>query len=95
MDLELVQIIAALLGAGGGLALLIQTARELAKWASGREGRARVRRKSIEQERDDADAYRRVIAEYASLLIRMLHEAGITAPPWPKNPNEPPEKETS
>lgn len=94
MDLELVQIIAALLGAGGGLALLIQTGRELARWLSGRDGRARVRRKSIEQERDEADAYRRVMAEAASRWRRMLLEAGIDPGPWPANPNEPPDKET-
>jgi hypothetical protein len=92
---ELAQNIFTLLGAGGGLAIAVQAGRAIFKWLSGGDARRRMRRKSAEQERDEADAYRRVIAEYASGLIRQLREAGLEPPPWPRNPNDPPHKERS
>lgn len=90
---ELAQNLFTLLGAGGGLAILFQTGRAIFKWLSGGEARRRMRRKSAEQERDEADAYRRVIAEKASEWRRMLLERGVDPGPWPDNPNDPHPKE--
>jgi hypothetical protein len=99
---ELSQAIFALLGTGGGLALIFQAVRAIVKWMAGSEARRQLRRRSAEQqiaeardERDKADSYRRVIAEHASRWRRMLLEAGIDPGPWPENPNDPhPPKET-
>lgn len=76
-----------MLGASGVLLAIVQG---LFKQVSGKARRQRAanataesqRVKAIEQ-RDQADAKRRIIAEYASRLRRQLLELGATPEEWP------------
>lgn len=91
------QLIATILGAGGGGAVLLALVNGLIKWLSGASGRERARNTSLEaqraaavKERDKASARadaaavrRRQTEEYASRLRRQLIEAGLTPGEWP------------
>lgn len=91
------QLIATVLGAGGGGAVLLALVNGLIKWITGAAGRERSRNTSLEaqraaaiKERDQANdradvaAVRaRMTAEYASQLRRQLIEAGFTPGDWP------------
>ncbi|MEX1078871.1 MAG: hypothetical protein WED09_07170 [Homoserinimonas sp.] len=91
------QLIASLLGAGGGGAVLTAAITGLVKWKSGEAGRERVRNTNLEsqrmkaieerdkanEERDMAAVRRRQTEEYASRLRRQLIENGITPGEWP------------
>lgn len=84
------QLIATLLGAGGGGAVLLALTNGLVKWLSGASGRERIRNTDLETQRaeavaraDTADLRRRLTAEYASRLRRQLIENGVTPEDWP------------
>lgn len=91
------QLIASLLGAGGGGAVLLALTNGLVKWLSGASGRERIRNTDLETQRaaaveerdaavaraDTADLRRRLTAEYASRLRRQLIENGVTPEDWP------------
>lgn len=91
------QLIATVLGAGGGGAVLLAIINGIIKWASGAAGRERVRNTDLStqrvkaiEERDKANARadesavrRRQTEEYASRLRRQLIENGITPGEWP------------
>lgn len=90
----LTTLITAVVG-GGGTSMLYLTGRGAFRYFTGRAGRERSRTRSIASElvkahdaRDNADAYRRVIAEYASTLRGLMNENGLghLVPPWPANP---------
>lgn len=85
------QLIATLLGAGGGGAVLLAVVNGLFKLASGASHRERLRNTNIaaqrakavlerdvaEEERDEADRKRREAEEHVSLLKRQLIENGL------------------
>lgn len=91
------QLIATVLGAGGGGAVLLALANGLVKWVSGASGRERLRNTDLATQRmkaieerdrangraDDAAVRRRQIEEYASRLRLQLIENGITPGDWP------------
>lgn len=86
------QLIVALLGAGGGGAVLLALVNGLIKWLSGASHRERTRntdlatqrkdaikdRDEANEARDKADRLRRFEEEYSAILRRQLIEAGIT-----------------
>lgn len=94
------QLLATVLGAGGGGAVLLALVNGLIKWLTGASSRERARntdlatqrrdairdRDQAERERDAADEKRRLEAEYSARLRRQLIEAGIT--PHPKKERE-------
>lgn len=97
MESPLAQALLNFLIIGGPSSVLYVGARGFWRWYTGKAGRERIRTRTIaderdiaRNERDDADAYRRVISEYASLLRGILFENGLGAlvPDWPKNPAE-------
>lgn len=93
------EILVALLGAGGGGAVLLALINGLIKWVSGASARERAKntdlisqrtsaieeRDAAERERDEADKERRHANEYASILRRQLIEHGIAPKAWPDN----------
>jgi hypothetical protein len=91
---ELLQSTVALLLAGGGGSLAAVFGKGLWRHISGRSTARRTENRNYLRERDDADAYRRVVFEHASELRGILLAQGLgnLIPPWPENPN-PPEKE--
>jgi len=90
-------LIVALLGAGGGGAVLLAGIKGFITWLSGSAGRERDKNTNLiaqrsnaiadrdlaEKERDEADKKRRDAYEYASSLRRQLIENGISPQPWP------------
>lgn len=87
-------ILTALIGGGGGAGVLGILVTGIVKWVNGSAAREKSRNITLAAqrdravvERDDADVYRRVVAEYASELIRLLRVNGIPHPPFPSNPN--------
>jgi hypothetical protein len=91
------QLLVALLGAGGGGAVLVALVNGLVKWLTGSAGRERSKNTDLlsqrnaavqerdiaNRERDAADTKRRMTAEYASELRRALIEKGIEPDEWP------------
>lgn len=95
--MDTAQLLVALLGAGGGGAVLLALVNGLIKWLSGASARERDRntnlesqrkkaieeREAAENEREQADLRRRQAYEYASTLRRQLIENGIPVEDWP------------
>lgn len=91
------QLIASLLGAGGGGAVLTALITGLVKWKSGEAGRERAKNTSLDAQRmkaieerdkaseraDIANVKRRMTEEYASSLRRQLIENGHHPGDWP------------
>lgn len=91
------QLVATILGAGGGGAVILTLIKGLVKWLTGFAGRERARNTSLEAQRiaavrerdqandrtDVANVKRRMAEEYASRLRRQLIEAGLTPGDWP------------
>lgn len=80
---------------GGSASVLALFARGAWRWATGRAGRERIRKRTIADERDlaqnqrdEADAYRGVISEHARELRGILIELGYKdrVPAWPERP---------
>lgn len=92
-------LIVALLGAGGGGAVLLAAVRGFINWLSGAAGRERDKntdlisqrkmaildRDAAEKERDDSDKKRRSSDEYSATLRRQLIENGFDPKPWPQD----------
>lgn len=76
----------------GGAAALTAFSKGLRSFVSGRAADERDRIQRLTRERDEADAYRRAIAEHASLLRGLLNENGLgnLVPEWPANPTTTP-----
>ena len=97
------QVIAYLVGAGGGGAAILSLFRGIGKWIDGSAGREKAKNTDIAtqrhnailerdaaiEDRDEADRKRRIAFEYASVLRRQLIEAGITPVEWPTEKNAP------
>lgn len=97
------QLAVALLGAGGGGAILLALVNGTFKWLSGASGRERDKNADYSAqrtlavqaaaeayaERDDEAATRRRTEEYASALRRQLIENGIQPLPWLEDPQPP------
>lgn len=93
------QLIATIMGAGGGGAMLLALINGLFKWLSGASHRERERntdlatqrrdaieaRDAAEKERDEADKKRREAEEHVAILQRQLLLAGFW--PQPRDPN--------
>lgn len=92
--MDLLQSVVGLLLAGGGGSLLAVFGKGLYRHLTGRSTARRTENRNYLRERDDADAYRRVVFEHASELRGILLAQGLGGliPPWPENPN-PPKKE--
>jgi len=95
MENSLVQGIIGFLTAGGTTGVAFVTARGFWRWWTGRAGRERMRTRSIADEKDaalnlldDEATYRRAVQEWASKLVRIIHEAGLghLIPEEPQNP---------
>lgn len=98
------QLLVALLGAGGGGAVLLALINGLIKWLSGASTRERDRNTDLiaqrvkaieerdlaEKERDESDQKKRLAYEYASSLRRQLIENGLTPGEWPLDRTVPP-----
>lgn len=92
------QLLVAILGAGGGGAVLLALVNGIMKWLSGASHREREKntdlatqrrtaieeRDQAERERDEADKKRREAEEHVAILQRQLLLAGF----WP-NPRDP------
>ena len=62
------------------------------RWFTGRSGVQRSRMSSLIRERDDADAYRRKVEEFASRVVREFYLKGgkpSDLPAWPRPPRSP------
>jgi hypothetical protein len=91
------QLLAVILGAGGGASVLLALITGLGKWISGASGRERAKNTDLESQRMTAVEGRkqadltaaglatklRKTEEYASRLRRQLFEAGLTPESWP------------
>jgi hypothetical protein len=88
---DFLQSTIALLLAGGGGSLAAVFGKGLWRHISGRSAERREINRNYLHERDDADAYRRVVFEHASELRGILLAQGLgeLIPPWPENPNAP------
>lgn len=99
--MDTAQFVATIMGAGGGGAVLLVLVNGLIKWLSGAAGRERQNNTSLEKQRRDAvrdreladtradisDKHKRDAYEYASVLRRLLREAGVEPPDWPETAN--------
>jgi len=89
--MDTAQLLVAVLGAGGGGAVLLALVNGVIKWLSGASSRERAKnsdlatqrtnaineRNEAERERDEADEKRRETEEYVSILRRQLIENNI------------------
>ena len=106
--MDTAQLIAYIVGAGGGVSALVALGNGLIKWLSGAAGREKARNTDLVSQRvkaiidrdeafdarDEADRRRRVAFEYASRLRRQLFEAGITPEEWPAEKEAPAKTDT-
>jgi len=106
--MDTAQLIAYIVGAGGGVSALVTFGRGIIKWLSGAAGREKARNTDLASQRvkaiidrdeafdarDEADRRRRVAFEYASRLRRQLYEAGITPEDWPVEKEAPAKTDT-
>lgn len=75
----------------GGTAFIAAFWKGLRSFVSGRAADERGTIQRLYRERDEADAYRRVMAEHASTLRGIMNEHGLghLVPDWPINPTTP------
>lgn len=106
--MDTAQLIAYIVGAGGGVSALVAFGRGIASWLSGSAGREKARNTDLASQRvkaiidrdeafdarDEADRRRRIAFEYASRLRRQLYEAGITPEEWPVEKDAPEKTDT-
>lgn len=89
--MDTLQAVVLALLAGGGGSVLVIFGKGIRNFLTGRAAEDRARIQALVRERDEADAYRRTIAEHASELRGVLFEKGFgdLVPDWPKNPTTP------
>lgn len=88
MDSETLKTLLTVVFSAGGVGAIGAFWKGLRSFTTGRAAEERTRIQTLVRERDAADTYRRVMAEYASTLRGAMNEHGLghLVGDWPENP---------